>query len=61
LATKVVPGSVRVSSSTLRKKKSLLRMTGPPKYPPSLVKSKVPGLNAAPLASVPTRPSSRNQ
>ena len=61
LARNVVPGCFRVSSSALRKKKSLFLAIGPETQAPSLLKSKVPGLKGRSLALVPTRPWSRNQ
>ncbi len=42
LARNVVPGCSSVSSSALRKKKSLFLMIGPETQPPSFLKSKVP-------------------
>jgi hypothetical protein len=50
-----------VSSSKLMKNDSLSLMIGPESQPPHLSYSKVPGFTLRPLASVPTRLSSRNQ
>ena len=53
-ARKVVPGSVRPSSSYETKKNSLFLRIGPPRRRPIWLKSKVPGLKTRPPTLVPT-------
>ncbi len=61
LAMNVESGRVSSCFSKLPNANSLFWMIGPPAHPPVLLVLKSPGLNASPLASVPTNDSLRNR
>ena len=60
-ALNVESGRVSSCFSKLPNANSLFLRMGPPAQPPVVLVSKMPGLKASPLASVPTNDSFRNR